>query len=413
MDAWLLQRHGSRQVEYRETDPILSWPRLWALLNHSEPLILMIHADGECAIRWPRTTHHVVYVDTWCERAHGEWLASQRAEDGATPGVWPTLRSFPFGTSYGGSSLDELGAERRPASERQLLFSFRGSVTYRKPSRKDLRDAMLRHADAFVELAERTMAHVAAHPSGVGRYLVEMKGDWMPLPFTAPYPSSGAISYLELLRASVFSISPPADLWESYRNYEAIEAGSIPVVADNESYHLCGRPALHMLETIPGVVAVGSWDELPRRLARLMSNLSEVDARQQAMLQWLDAEKATARRRVLATAAAMRARRWAPRTTCVATPLSPQQVAEQHRQMADYWRRPQRFVDNFWRGGGGKGFVTPDLSTPPFVGPRSWCERADETGSEDFTEDCFSETCMPPLIAAFTCGSVATSGCPV
>ena len=40
----------------------------------------------------------------------------------------------------------------------------------------------------------------------------------------------GSPSYLELLRDSVFTLAPAGDMFESYRVWEAMEAGSIPIV---------------------------------------------------------------------------------------------------------------------------------------------------------------------------------------
>ena len=36
--------------------------------------------------------------------------------------------------------------------------------------------------------------------------------------------------YLDLLRQSVFTLCPAGDLWDSYRAWESIHAGSIPIV---------------------------------------------------------------------------------------------------------------------------------------------------------------------------------------
>ena len=34
-----------------------SSPRLWALLNHSVPLVVVVNGDGSCEFPWLRTSH--------------------------------------------------------------------------------------------------------------------------------------------------------------------------------------------------------------------------------------------------------------------------------------------------------------------------------------------------------------------
>lgn len=38
--------------------------------------------------------------------------------------------------------------------------------------------------------------------------------------------------YLQLLQASAFTICPAGDMWDSYRAWEALHSGSIPIVIE-------------------------------------------------------------------------------------------------------------------------------------------------------------------------------------
>jgi len=195
--------------------------------------------------------------------------------------------------SFNDGRMERLGDQRLALGNQTILLSFRGSIAYRKPSRAHLMAATRQQGwnDRLQAVAGRLLGHLPRHASGIGRYLVEFKGEGTGISWTKPYPSERKISYLELLRASVFTLSPPGDLWESYRTYEAIEMGSIPVIITNVSYKGCTRPAAHVLATIPGIVAVGDWTDLP---AALDAAAKDTEARREAMLRWLATEKRAA-----------------------------------------------------------------------------------------------------------------------
>ena len=418
VQEWHLRPPGDFDDGNYGPDTVHRWPRLWALLNHSEPLVIVLDSDGKCAVQWPNTTHHVLYRSSgWDVSKHDQYKASITAEDGAIPGVWPTIRDIPFGSAFRNPgeetpTLDVIGGERRPALQRRLLMSFRGSVTYAKPSRDALWTAVQSHKEELDALAASVMdARVPPHPSGVGRYVVDMKvhepNARVPVVLGTDYATSDQISFLEMLRESIFSLSPPGDLWEAYRTWESIEAGAIPVIADNATYHRCSRPALHMLETVPGTIGVASWEELPAVLGRVMANLTELAERQRSMLAWYEGHKRVTRRRLLETVNHMRAGSWAPRTTCAITPLSPQQVSAQQDTLRKYWRQPQpELIASRWQAGMGRGEIEQPRR---FVGtPDAFCAEAEETSNEDWSEVCKNEVCTLPLVADFRCFHVSS-----
>lgn len=157
---------------------------------------------------------------------------------------------------------------------------------------------------------------------------------------------------------------------------------------------------MHMLETMPFVVAVRHWEELPAVLAAAMPDAESVVARQRAMARWLSESKARTFRELLLTVRMMKAKgagSWRPRTTCVITDLSPFEVADQHARFADYWRRPQPLNASVWNP---SPFGKP-VGGRPFKGPGSFCE--DESQSEDFTEDCLTAGCGLPYIFSYDC----------
>jgi hypothetical protein len=345
-----------------------------------------------------KQTHHVLYRNTWSETLYKE------AEDQATLHYGPSLRFFPYGTALDNGNLSRVSAPSPPASQRPLLFSFKGSSNLYKPSRELLRKAEEMHRETWQAVATRLMQGSDTVPSrGLpGRYLLDAH----------PTGSHRAVhrnpyDYLQLLRDSIFTLSPPGDGWEAHRTYEAMEAGSIPVVVNNVSYKVggCERPAAHMLARMPFVIFVDSWDELPTALSRAMgANFSAVTAMQEQMRAYLARDKVEMQHQVLGLVRAMRSGLWKPRTSCTVSRLSPEAVAAQHIALGRYWRRTQPLGNfSYWD-------VFPDSvqRTPPerqpqlhrrFTGPKGWCA----LGGNDFGEECLSRGCGLPLIESIHC----------
>jgi len=392
-----------------------------------------LHSDNDCSVKLTLSTHHVIYRDTWSASLHAEYLQSCTAEpalvddDTGVPALayeygaagWPTLRSFPFGSGFDGGNLSVLAAQSVVrADERRLLFACRGTLGWGKPSRQQLADFETAHRERWTAMAERLMAH--APPLGdlwPLRYVVDFKeteyvqmpdGNWTHHDLW-PYATAGIFSYVDLMREAVFTLSPPGDLWEAYRTWEAIEAGSIPVVVDNSSYkeNGCVRPATHLLATAPFVVSVRSWEELPDVLERVAANPMALVARQEMMATWLARRKADLRAGLISTSYAMsRPASWRPRTACTIVPLSPHQVAEQRHSLASFWRESQRRgVNGPWME---SGWGASSIAVP-FRGEDGMCEKSAHGLSrpEDFTEKCKTTGCTPPLVAAFNCTTAA------
>ncbi len=475
-------------------NPILRGLRLWQLLNNSEPIVVFLHNDGQCDTPWPKTTHHMLYRDTWCERFDEDWRASQAAERERGPKAgW--VRSAPFGTGFNGGALAELSAERRPLGERRLLLNYRGTRAYRKPSRELLYESAQTHAAALGALADRVVGHLPAHPSGVDRVVVELRrvplvrscmkltesenfgwcnattaaeggeegeegeegeggargggGGGAPGTSAAALGSTAAVSHVELLRDSLFTLCPPGDQWEDYRVYEAMEAGSIPVVVRNATYKRCTRPHAHLEGTLgalrlngaelPGVIMLDSWDELPSALNAATADMARLAARQQAMLAWLAAQKRRLFSGLHGVVRLMRARRWKAETTCSYMPLHWSEVAQQHQGLAHYWRTPQPRIDDAWNATpfwayqtglcvpSDEGYCEDVLAGEEhlhpmgfrgnedlggigrcFKGPGCWCEST----TENWRERCLTTGCGLNLAHKFWC-ELATHKTPV
>jgi len=212
------------------------------------------------------------------------------------------------------------------------------------------------------------------------------------------YQSGSSWLYEDLLGSSIFTLCPAGDFWETYRTWEAIEAGSIPIVHDVRGcYAGCTDPAVHLRTLVPdGVLLVDDWAELPALLAREMSNLSKVSWRQNILIDWLATYKRQAFVDLTRTVLEMRTPRKAmPPTACTIRPLAAQRIAQQQTNLARYWRRPQHHV------------IIDEASAGLYMVPRPFVGKSNSfcgAGPHDtFTEKCFSKDCMPLLIHGFKC----------
>ena len=99
-------------------------------------------------------------------------------------------------------------------------------------------------------------------------------------------------SYMEVLLDSVFTLAPAGHNPECYRLFEAVEAGSIPVLIKNDLYSMqqglndC-KESLHHWYDAP-ILVLDSWDDLFPTMERLMGNLEALDEMQIKLHRWYD-----------------------------------------------------------------------------------------------------------------------------
>lgn len=95
-------------------------------------------------------------------------------------------------------------------------------------------------------------------------------------------------SYMNALLDSAFTIAPGGHNPECFRMFEAVEAGSIPVLIKNDLYvdHAC-KEALHHWYDSP-ILVLDSWDDLFPTIERLMGNLEAMDQLQADLRMWYD-----------------------------------------------------------------------------------------------------------------------------
>ncbi|KAL7539709.1 hypothetical protein ACHAXR_009520 [Thalassiosira sp. AJA248-18] len=95
--------------------------------------------------------------------------------------------------------------------------------------------------------------------------------------------------YMEAVLDSVFTLSPAGHNPECYRLFEAVEAGSIPILVKKDMYvrkNQC-RDALHHWYDAP-IVVLESWDDLFPTVEKLMGDLKALDEMQAKLRTWYD-----------------------------------------------------------------------------------------------------------------------------
>ena len=147
------------------------------------------------------------------------------------------------------------------ASERPLLWSFAGAL-------KSVRYHMVK------SLSDAQPHSVFAPSSLVGRL---SKGE-----------------YFEVLENSIFAPCPMGNvLLESWRLYESLEAGCIPIIER--------RPFMRYYERLlsdPPLPFVWNWKEAKRKMLALADDPTELDRMQQEIHQWWERFKSSLKRRI-------------------------------------------------------------------------------------------------------------------
>eukprot|EP00039_Didymoeca_costata_P033174 m.41035 g.41035 ORF g.41035 m.41035 type:complete len:399 (-) comp9732_c0_seq2:54-1250(-) len=93
-------------------------------------------------------------------------------------------------------------------------------------------------------------------------------------------------NYYALMQKARYALVPCGENPESYRLWEALHAGAIPIL------ETCGDPAMHPLRAMPGAadifVTIWDWNQLPTLLRDLEGNLAKTDNLQRNILAWYE-----------------------------------------------------------------------------------------------------------------------------
>jgi len=117
---------------------------------------------------------------------------------------------------------------------------------------------------------------------------VQIAPKWRADPNNPRNELADSTTYMKTLLESTFTLSPSGHNPECYRLFEAVEAGSIPVIALDKDYreHACKDSLSHWLNA--PIVIVESWNEVMPTLQRMLEHPGELDKRQADLRAWYD-----------------------------------------------------------------------------------------------------------------------------
>jgi len=117
---------------------------------------------------------------------------------------------------------------------------------------------------------------------------VKISSAWRPNPNDDLNDLVETSTYMQVLLESTFTLAPSGHNPECFRLYEAVEAGSIPVISLDKHYrdHECKDSLFHWLDS--PIVIVESWNEVIPTLQKLLEEPEALDVRQENLLAWYD-----------------------------------------------------------------------------------------------------------------------------
>ena len=264
-----MDRFGSGEVEYilEERDDCKHSEK--ATLQDSPCLALNFWANRGCSyddmIRHYSTCKTMLVADEWC--------ADNRYD--AKGYYTSTLADKPFlplGPRY--DSWEAFGAlmnetKSIPASsQRKYAFNaiFSKSTS---TSRAELEEAIQKEGgslSSFIQIAPK----------------------WHADPNNPRNELADSTTYMKTLLESTFTLSPSGHNPQCYRLFEAVEAGSIPVIALDKDYreHACKDSLSHWLNA--PIVIVESWNEVMPTLQKMLEDPEALDKRQADLRAWYD-----------------------------------------------------------------------------------------------------------------------------
>lgn len=243
------------------------WPVLFLVHQNEEDLDLKDYPPGHPVIR-------MVVGDEACrcQNCDGEKVVFREFGSSKFP---KKLMNIPLGPRFEFRLTNKLMRTADPI-QRQYPFNFVGSSV--GPARSAMLKALKNNAkkytwikDGLVSTTDRWFRNPGTHQGG-------MK------------PSA----YHKLLLNSTFTLCPKGFNFDTYRMYEAIESGSIPVLDVGPTYRsdqsthrsMCQGPLDSFIKTKAPFIFLEGWQELPRRLNEELSNPEALRKRQADMLVW-------------------------------------------------------------------------------------------------------------------------------
>ena len=134
-----------------------------------------------------------------------------------------------------------------------------------------------------------TLAAVLEDNDGAQKSYVSIAKDWKQYANDPRNELMQTTEYIKVLLDSVFTLVPAGHNPETYRMYEAVEAGSIPVLLRQDLYG--GRAnckgSLHHWVDAP-LLVLDSWDDLYQTIETMMRDKKNIQQMQLKLRTWYD-----------------------------------------------------------------------------------------------------------------------------
>ena len=133
----------------------------------------------------------------------------------------------------------------------------------------------------------------SANAAILGRGFIQTPKRWSGNPNGGKAQRGGYLNadeYRAVLLNSVLTLAPAGGNPECFRLWEALEAGSIPVVPLDETYHQhpCSDSLLPLRQSAAPIIFVRGWMELPGILKDLNDHPTRADQMQKEALAWYE-----------------------------------------------------------------------------------------------------------------------------
>lgn len=186
-----------------------------------------------------------------------------------------------------------------PASKRRYDVAYLASITRNREGRVEAFDAARalcadsRTGECFLRLTGEFLAHEAASALSGFMYSSPEEGKW--LQRWAAGAKSAISPYMRVLRDARFVLCPAGHNPESYRIYEAITAGAVPVVHDtcwvrsdlaNELQCACTGGLAFLRDTGAPFPILRDWRNLHAALLPYLTDPARMDSLQRATQRW-------------------------------------------------------------------------------------------------------------------------------
>jgi len=264
----LIQQYRDRERDYKRNHMNVTSGISTARCTDDMPVVNIYYAEGNR--HYKENAVNIIVQDEQCECYHefANQLGCQKADLRQYWNSPMNTKWLPLGPRYEFEPVTP--AEIVPSSERTIPFNFLGALSTNRAVRGYLKQVVLNQeliqAFPFLRDGMTLFSSLWKRIATTGQYLAPRE-------------------YRDVLLKSMFTLCPEGSNAESFRIYEAIESGSIPVLV-HSAKTTCNDPYKELLEDGAPMTILDSWDDFPERIHYLIQHPEEMDLIQTSLKEW-------------------------------------------------------------------------------------------------------------------------------